>query len=99
MSYYYPTNEEVNIIKQSVKNVYVKIELISRNMLVVNRLEGNLLNDSLSIDASSVQRRTYQCTLFVTDSSMQIGPYTNIWMDKYIRVYYGIKSSRTQEIK
>lgn len=99
MSYYYPTNEEINIIKQSVKSVYVKIELISRNMLVVNRLEGNLLNDSLSIDASSVQRRTYQCTLFVTDSSMQIGPYTNIWMDKYIRVYYGIKSSRTQEIK
>ena len=68
-------------------------------MLVVNRLEGNLVNDNLSIDAGSVQRRTYQCTLFVTNSSMQIGPNTNIQLDKFIRVYYGICSNRTQKVQ
>ena len=99
MTYYFPTSEEINLIKQNSKNVYVRIELLNRQMLVVNRLEGHLINDNFSIDASSVQRRTYQCTLFVTNSTMQIGPTTNIWLDKYIRVYYGIRSNRALEIK
>lgn len=99
MKYYYPTDEEIRLIKQSIKNVYVRIELVNRQMLVVNSLEGNLISDNFTIDASSVQRRTYQCNLFVTNSSMQIGPLTNIQLDKYIRVYYGIKSNRTLKIK
>lgn len=106
---YIPSQIEIGAVKQRVKDVYVKIELLTPEMTIIDSLTGNLVSDSFSMDSNSIQRRSYTCNLVVSDHARKInkstilseylvGPDNKIWIDKYIRVYYGIKSYRTNEI-
>lgn len=89
-----PSSQDIRLIKQIEKTVYVNIELTDRHFKVLDSLQGNLISDNLSVDSGSKQRRNYSCELHVTDPSLLIGNDKKIWIDKYIRVYYGIKESR-----
>lgn len=92
------TQEDIHILRQSEHQIYVKVELLNRHDKVIDSLEGNLISDAYSQDRESIQRRSYSCTLQVTDSSFRIGAGKKIWFDKRIRPYYGIKSLRSGEI-
>jgi len=92
------TQRDKNIVNQSAKELFVTVELLNRDMKVIDSIEGKLISDSFSIDANSAVRRTYSMDLLVTDSTMLIGGNGRIWMDKYIRPYVGIKELRTGEI-
>lgn len=96
--YYSPTQADIAIIKQTEKDVYVKIDLLNKQFKILESLQGNLISDSLSVDSESKQRRSYNCEMYVSDASFLIGDDKKIWIDKYIRVYYGIKSVRSKEI-
>lgn len=96
--YYYPTQDDIAIIKQLAKDVHIKIELLDRTYKILESIQGQLLSDSLSVDSQSQQRRTYNVTLYVTDASFLLGEDKKIWIDKYIRVYYGITSVHTGEV-
>lgn len=95
--FYNPTDAELSVIKQKSKDYFVRIELLNKEFKIIDSLTGNIINDSLNVDSSSKQRRTYSVDLHVTDYSFLIGDDKKIWIDKYIRVYYGIKSVRTDE--
>ena len=106
---YIPSQIEISAVKQRVKDVYVKIELLTQEMTIIDSLTGNLVSDNFSMDANSNQRRSYTCNLVVSDharklnkstilSEYLVGKNNKIWIDKYIRVYYGIFSYRTKEI-
>ena len=106
---YLPSQNEISAIKQNIKDVYIKVELLTSNMTIIDSLTGNLVSDSFSSDAGSIQRRSYTCDLVVSDharkinkstilSEYLIGKNNKIWIDKYIRVYYGIFSFRAREI-
>lgn len=101
--------EDFRLIRQSPKDVFVKVELLNKQFKILESLHTHLISDHLNIDNESKQRRTYTCDLHVTDSSftsrkMQekgaflVGDDKKIWIDKYIRIYYGIQSVRTGEI-
>lgn len=92
------TQIQRDILYQSDWVMYSKIEILNRNFKVINYVEGNLLDDSFSIEADSDMRRTYQCSLCVTDSSFILGENSWVWLDTYIRPYVGIQSVRTGEI-
>lgn len=94
---YYPQQSDLQLVRQTSKVVNVRIELLNRNLTIVGELDGNLMSDSFNLTSDSKQRRTYTCSLYVKDSSFQIGPDTKIWIDKYIRVYYRIMNNRTHE--
>ena len=93
-----PNTSDLRLIRQTPKDVFVKIELLNKQFKILESLNTNLISDNLSIDSESKQRRTYSCSLHVTDSTFVIGENKKIWLDKYIRIYYGIKSIRTDEI-
>lgn len=95
---YSPTQEDIQLIRQQEKVVFVKVELLNKNFKTLEKLEGNLVSDNLSVDSESKQRRSYTCDLVVTDASFLIGNDKKIWIDKYLRVYYGVQSARTKEI-
>ena len=95
---YNPTDADLRAVQQKTKDIYVKIELLNRNYKIIDSLTGNLINDDLSIDSSSKQHRTYNCTLYVSDCSFTIGEDKKIWIDKYVRVYYGIKQLRGDNV-
>lgn len=96
--YYSPTQTDLQLIKQKSKNIRVKINLLDRHFKILDSLEHNLISDNLNVDSESKCRRTYSCELQVTDKTWFVGDDKKIWIDKYIQVYYGIKSIRTQEI-
>ena len=66
---YYPTDADFRAIRQKEKNVYVKIELLNKNFKIIDSLTANLVNDSLSVDSSAKQRRSYNCDIFASDYS------------------------------
>lgn len=93
---YSPTNEEIRLIMQHNKSIFVKIQVFNDRKCtqLVNTIDGMLISDSLNVDSESTQRRTYSCNLFVKDKSFFIGAQHSIQIDRYIKVYYGIKSNR-----
>lgn len=96
--YYSPTQEDIAIIKQTEKDVYIKIELLNKQFKILESIQGNLVSDNINVDSESKQRRSYNCELYVTDASFLIGANKKIWIDKYIRIYYGIKSVRSKNV-
>lgn len=92
------TQSDKDIVNQSTKELYAKVELLNREFKVIYLLEGNLVSDSFSISTDSNVRRTYSMDLVVTDTSLLVGANKKIWMDKYIRPYVGIRNIRTGEI-
>lgn len=95
---YYPTQADINLLLQSSKHIYCRVELLNKNLMVIESLEGNLTSDSYNNDSTSNIRRTYDCTLEVTDSTFNLGKNKKIWFDKYIRPYVGIYSLREKQV-
>ena len=95
---YNVTQDDLNIIKQGIQEVYIKVELCDSTFKILDSLDGIILSDSINVDSSSIQRRSYSCDLVITDSTFIIGKDKKIWLDKRLRVYYGVKSLKTKEI-
>ena len=85
------TQAQRDILYQSSKELHSKIEILNKNFKVINSLQGNLINDSYSIDAQSDMRRTYNCSLAVTSSSFILKEHGEIWLNNYVRPWVGIK--------
>lgn len=95
---YITTDADLRAVRQKTKDVFLRVELLNHNFKILESITGSLINDDINIDSGSKQRRTYNCSLHVTDSSFTIGDDKKIWIDKYIRIYYGIQDLRTDEI-
>lgn len=95
---YEPTQKDLNLLKQSVHEFYIKVELLNKNLKILDSIEGVIISDNFSVNNESVQRRSYSCDMLITDSSFMIGKDKKIWFDKRLRVYYGIKSLREGKI-
>ncbi|GLC79190.1 DUF5048 domain-containing protein [Lacrimispora brassicae] len=92
------TQIDLSILKQGKQEIFLKVELLNPNFKILDSLEGHIINDSFSIDSESLQRRSYNFDLVILSSSFMIGKDKKIWMDKRIRVFYGVKSLRSKEI-
>lgn len=92
------TAEDMYLLKQSTKELYSKVELLNEDFKIVDQLVGNLISDDLSVDSTSSVRRTYNCNLFVTDSTFELARNTKIWINRIIRPYIGIKNIKTDQI-
>lgn len=92
------TQMQRDIIYQSHWKLHSKIEILNRNFKIIQCIEGSLLDDKYSIDADSDLRRTYNCSLAVTDSSFLLSENGWVWLDSYVRPYVGIEHQRSGEI-
>ena len=92
------TQMQRDILYQSDWILHSRIEILNRNFKIIHYVEGNLLDDSFSVDADSDMRRTYNASLAVTDASFLLGPDSWVWIDTYVRPYVGIEHLRTGEI-
>lgn len=95
---YIPTGKDLEILKQNIRNVYGKVELLDNSNNVTTHIEGYVTDDNYSIDSSSDIRRTYNITLVLSDNSIKIGANKKIWLNKRIRIYIGIQHIRTGKI-
>lgn len=94
MNNYIVRQKDIEVLMQSDKTLFYKLELLNKDMKTIDRIEGNLISDNISIDASSDVRRTYNCTLFVENSTFNLNRNSKIWFDKMVRPYIGILHQR-----
>lgn len=95
---YTATQADLNILRQGEQEIFLKVELLNSNFKVIDSLTGNIKSDTYSVDSESIQRRSYKADIVVTDDSFQIGRDKKIWLDKRIRVFYGVYSLRERQI-
>lgn len=91
-------SEDLDILRQASREIYAKVELLNREFKTVGELEGQMISDSYSVDASSDVRRTYSIELHILSGTFSAGAYS-IWVDKYIRLSTGLRHVRTGKIR
>ena len=89
--------QDVEILKQSSKELYARVELLNRNKKILANIEGDLISDSISIDAESDIRRTYSCDMKFSKSNWNDANKYKL-MTYYISPYVGIKHIRLNKI-
>lgn len=92
-----PTQTDMQLIQLRNRNLKVKVELLNFKMQTVDLIEGMIVDGSVSIDATADIRRTCSLTLEIKDKSFKISEGSEIWIDKYIKIYVGSDNPRTNE--
>ena len=90
-----PTNNDYQLIQMKTRNMRLKVELLNYNFQIVNYLEGNVIDGSISVDANSDIRRTCSISLVVDRKSLSIAEDAEIWINRYVKIYEGIDDART----
>lgn len=107
----YLTQEQIDVLKQTLRNKRLKIELLDSNMRTVDSIEGHAIGGSITANANNDIRRTGNVQIAVPISQQattlldQLDGFTieiggKIWLDKYIKIKVGIENilSPTNEI-
>ena len=84
---------------QNIQSRYIWLELLNYQYQTIEEISGICVSGSLSIDANSDIRRTGSIKLIINNSTFEVESGGKIWLDKYIRVWIGIKSLITGEIE
>lgn len=92
------TNLQYQTSNQTIRNLFIKINLLDFNYFIVDNLEGYIINGNVSINANSNIRRTCNITFVVKDSSFDIEAGGRIWLDKLIQISCGIEEVKSNEI-
>lgn len=87
---FYPNQRDIEVLFQPSKQIYSKVEILNKDYKAISSIEGKLIDDSYNVDADSEVRRSYNCTLQVTNKTLVFDKNNEIWFDKYIRPYIGI---------
>ena len=93
------TQDDYNILRQSYIKQYIKLDFLDFNMNVVDEINGNLISFSVTVDANADLRRSCECSLVVTDNSLEVYGGGKIWLDKFIRPWIGYLNIRTGNIQ
>lgn len=91
------TQDQYNVCKQTIRNQYIKIELLNFQFQTIDEISGNVISGSVNIDANADIRRTCSISLVTNDSSFDIKSGGEIWLDRYIKIWLGIDNISTQE--
>lgn len=76
--------------KNHNKHLYCRLELLDKDLNVIDNLEGLTIDGSLSIDADSDIRHTFTSTIYLKQNEMISSYSVDEWIDKLVRVYIGI---------
>ena len=89
---YLPTQEDLALLTNRSKDLYCRIDLLDHDYCVIDSLEGLAMSGSISIDADSDTRRTFNVDIHPSKNSAISDYSVEDWMNKMVRVYIGIKS-------
>ena len=93
------TEQQYSIVKQPSRELYCKVDLLNYEFQVVDDISGVVISDSWTISATSDIRRTGNLIIAPDDDqAYKIQAGSKIFLDKYVKVYIGIKDNTTDEI-
>lgn len=89
-----PTQTDYELAQLKVRNNKIKVEVLNYNFQTVDLIEGNVIDGSVSIDATADIRRTCSVSIVPTKKYQIISEGGEFWLDKYIKIYEGIDNPR-----
>ena len=96
------TQNDLKLLRNRNKDLWIKLELLEKNengdFTVLDTIKGTIISGDYSEDAESDVRRTLNISMIQIDKSYTVGEYNRIWVDKFVRIYFGQKDSRSKEI-
>lgn len=92
------TSTQFQTALQNIQSRYIKLELLNYQFQTVDSLEGICTGGSISIDANSDIRRTGSLSLVIIGSTFDVQPGSQVWLDKFVRVWVGTASLLTGEV-
>ncbi len=93
------SQEEYKVHYQSVRELYIKIQLLDGvTERVIDELQGVCVDGNINIKANQDIFRTCNLTMVVKNQSYLPSPSSRIWMNRKFRVFTGIKNLVTGEI-
>ena len=96
------TQNDLKLLRNRNKDLWIKLELLEKNengdFTVLDTIKGTILSGDYSEDAESDVRRTLNISMLQIDKSYTVGEYNRIWVDKFVRIYFGQKDSRSKDI-
>lgn len=95
---YQITQNDLDILDQSSHEIYLYVELLNKDMKIIDEIQGVIINASFSIDADSDIRRTCTFSIHVLDSTFYLTENSRVWLDKFFRVYIGYRHIRSGQI-
>ena len=84
------TQRDIELLTTRNRSVAIRLELLNKREQIIETLEGECINSQLSLASTSDVRRTCALTLYVKDASYIVSENARIWLDKYVRLSYGI---------
>lgn len=82
----------IDTLKSSLRHVKIRIDLLNWEEKKIGSLEGDTISGNISIDGSSIIRRTASFSLNVTESNYNIhDPNNPIALNKKIKIWVGVK--------
>lgn len=88
---YIATNEDLRMLKARSKHLYCRLELLDKDLNIIDSLEGLTIDGSISIDADADVRHTFSSTIYLKKDE-DISMYsTDDWVDKLVHVYIGMR--------
>ena len=87
-----------DILMQPVKLVCSKFEILNRDFMVIERIEGSVQSGTIDVNAESDIRRTANIVMTVTDSTFEPNDISKLWMGRYIKIYIGLKDIVSDKI-
>lgn len=94
---YNVTQQDISVLGQKIKKIYIKLELLNANFLPIDTLNGEILSGDITVDSESDIRRTANLK-FTVNRKYIVNENSRIWFNKYVRIYLGIESLRTKEV-
>ena len=88
---YVASQEELRMLKNHNKHLYCRLELLDKDLNVIDNLEGLTIDGNLSIDADSDIRRTFTSTIYLKKNQAISSYSVDEQIDKLVRVYIGMR--------
>lgn len=92
---YFPTQEDINLMKQRENVIDVVVKVLDMDFLPIGEIEGEVTSDNFSFDVDSEIRKSMTLEFVVRENSINIGDNKKLWINKYIRILLKKKDLRT----
>ena len=92
MAEYFVTQTDIDLLLKP-KKLHLRAYLLNENNLIVDNLEGLVINGDGSDDANSDIRKNCNFTIHSIDSTYDIGEYNRIWLNNRIRIDLGFEDN------
>ena len=95
---YQITQEDIHLLQQREKTIYVSIEVKNKDLKTLDEVSGVCTDFSYEISSESGIRRSATLSVIISDKKFNVSETALFWIDKIIYIKVGYKNNRTQEM-